>query len=334
MVIGPPDVDQTFESAFELLAMVEAVGDEIGGLSTGPDQDPVLVVPEGGCPEPDRPLLLIDVRAKEIAYRRQQSSLIRRTPSAEQDLLAHPGIEVDSEPLQIAFDLLQHEASRKLTDHRERLLLWEIQKLLAILCLQGSRQVADVLPLVAPFRQGGFRAEALLVAGQDRASQHFDLCPRVIHIELPLDGESRSGQQIRHRISHRGTPTMSDVERPGGVGADKLDLSPLPCANPRPTVLLPRGEDPRNHLLPEGLGQEEVQVTGASHLYPVYELRVQVEVAPQQFCNVPGPAAGRPSQGEGDRCRQISEARLGGVFPDHFGPLDRRHFTCLSRSSQ
>ena len=60
-MIGPPDIDDALETAFELLLMVGDVGSEIRRLAVGADDDPVLLVTQFGCAKPRRTVLDIEM---------------------------------------------------------------------------------------------------------------------------------------------------------------------------------------------------------------------------------------------------------------------------------
>jgi hypothetical protein len=63
VVVCAPDVDQVVEAAAELLGHIADIGREVGRLTIRAIDDPVLVVAEIGAPEPDGPVLLVDVSA-------------------------------------------------------------------------------------------------------------------------------------------------------------------------------------------------------------------------------------------------------------------------------
>ncbi len=64
VMVGAPDVDEVLEAAAELLGHVADVGREVGWPAVGSDDHPVLVVAEGGRPEPQRAVLLIEMAAR------------------------------------------------------------------------------------------------------------------------------------------------------------------------------------------------------------------------------------------------------------------------------
>ena len=57
VVVGTPDVDQLVEPTAELLGNVADVGGEVGWSAVRADDDPILVIAEGGRPEPERAVL-------------------------------------------------------------------------------------------------------------------------------------------------------------------------------------------------------------------------------------------------------------------------------------
>ncbi len=327
VVVSPPHINEVVKPTLELVPMIEAIRKKVRGLPVSPDQDPVLVVPEGRCGQPDRIPLLIDVLAKEIPDDLEYPSLIRRTPTAEQGLFAEPGIKAHPKAFQIPFELLEHDAGGIFTNDRKTLAIREIDKFLAVLLPQRGREIPDILPMIPFLGKDHIQSKALSIPGEHRASQHLDLRPSVIDVKLPLHGKPHRRQQIRQCIAHRGTTAMPDVEGPRRVRADELNLRLFPCTDLTPTILVPRPEDFRTHLLPETFGEEEVKVPRTSDLHPLHDERIKNEAVLKEFRNVPGLAAERPGEAKGNGGCQIAKGGLDRVLPDHLESLDRRHLT-------
>ncbi len=71
------------------------------------------------------------------------------------------------------------------------------------------------------------RAAQLLVHAQaQRVAEHPHLNTRIVEVILALDLIAGGGQQTAQHVAHHGATRVADVERAGGVGADKLDQDP------------------------------------------------------------------------------------------------------------
>ena len=60
--------------------------------------------------------------------------------------------------------------------------------------------------------------------GQHRAAEALHLRAGVVDVELARDRRAAGQQQARDRVAERRPAGVADVQRPGGVGADELDV--------------------------------------------------------------------------------------------------------------
>ncbi len=82
-----------------------------------------------------------------------------------------------------------------------------------------ARHVVDVVAVVAVL--GDLAAFA---DGHDRRPQVLDLAAEVVEVVLARDGVAGSRHDPAEQVAGEGAAGIADVERPGGVGRDELDV--------------------------------------------------------------------------------------------------------------
>ncbi len=76
---------------------------------------------------------------------------------------------------------------------------------------QVSGYVADVLPQVTALRELHRLSQEFLVPSPDAPGQQFDLVPRVVVVELPVDGPSAPVQKGGDDIPQGGLASVAEV---------------------------------------------------------------------------------------------------------------------------
>ena len=86
------------------------------------------------------------------------------------------------------------------------------------------RDFSHVLAAVAPLGERHDLAAGLEIAQPDRHDEDVHLPPGVVHVELARDARAGELEELRERVAVGGAAAMADVERPGRICRDELDL--------------------------------------------------------------------------------------------------------------
>ena len=158
----------------------------------------------------------------------------------------------------------------------------------------------QVIPRIEPLgNRADLLAAGLAVAGVDGAGQRVDLGAGVVHVVFPRHREAHVLEQVGERIADHGAPRVPDVERPGGVGRDVLDVDRPALPQVLGAVAGPRGEKLGQARAPELVGKPEIDEAGSGHLDRP-DLRPSLEPGRQAVCDLARLAARLP--GEHERC--------------------------------
>ena len=298
-MVGPPDVDDLVEAAFELVQMVGNVGGEISVEAVLALDDAVLLVAERRRAEPAGAVLDI-----EMAFLRQQVDAAGNEASVVERLFGEPDVEMDAELFEIVAairqlfgqGMLMHigpvwpqqflgtgnqriemqfalllclvvgprriRQPRRAGQHR----LGAAHVLGAVRLLELRRHVAHIAALVGIGRKRQADAVLVEVAQPGRQAEDVHLPAGVVDVILTGDIPAGEAQQARQRGAVGGPSTVTDVQRPGRVGRDEFDLHLLPAAQHRLPEALAVGED---RLDDAGLGtgiEPEVDEPRTRHL--------------------------------------------------------------------
>ena len=121
---------------------------------------------------------------------------------------------------------------------------------------------AHVLEILAGIEALGDRADRLaqrlLVAQVGRLAELVDLGAGIVDVVFLGDGIARLGQQVGQRIAHHGAARMRDVQRPGRIGRDVLDIDLRALAHLRIAIGDARLQALAQPLAPEGVGDLEI----------------------------------------------------------------------------
>ncbi len=281
VMVGPPDVDHPVETALEFLHVVGDVGGEVGRAAVRLDQHPVLVVAVSGGAEPQRAVLFVaQTLVGELGQLGADHVAIIET------LLAVPVVEPDPEGLQIVANPAQHLGHTEAgacSERRVRIKLGDAR----IGGVQLGRQIANIFALIAVFGESMRHAAQFAQARVNRAAERRHLVAGVVDVILALDIEARGAQHFGDRVAHGGAASVPDVQRPGRVGADELDLHLLSLAKPGSSEALLFGHDAVEHCIPAGRSQEKIDEAGAGDLDPGPQPFALAESADQGFGDLP-----------------------------------------------
>ena len=293
MVVGAPEEDQPVEPAPALVPVVGGVGPEVGGRPVGADQRPVLVVPELGGAQPHRPVAVLDHAplAQVVDGLGDGAGLV-------QGALGEPDVELDPEPGQGRLDPGQHPAEGPVGDAGPALGRVEVGQGVALLGPELGGQVGDVGALVAVGRRLGRPAQQAQVGRLDAGPELVDLAAGVVEVVLALDLVAGGGEQVGQGVAGRGEAGVADVQRPGRVGRDELDVDPLPVAEVDGAERLALGQDPADQPGEPALVEPDVDEPGTGHLDPGHPVG-QLQVGDHGLGDRPGRRLGRLGQDQG-----------------------------------
>ena len=255
-VVGTQYVDDLIEAPLQLVAVIRNVRKSIGRFAGTLDQDAILLESYRLASKPDCSVAPGD----QISPVQIPDDGLDRAGRVQRVL-----VEIDVED--------DAEAFLGRTDLREDRLLGRfakgvsvvIDQPFALLGNQRSRDVADVVALVAVFRELGWMSDLLEISGPHGVSEHLHLTPGVVEVILPLHAVSRTREQSSHRVAQNRVAAVADRERAGGIGRDELhlDVSSL-AVRPDPEALaLHQGQELRS---PEPGRQSEVDESRAGDL--------------------------------------------------------------------
>ena len=145
--------------------------------------------------------------------------------------------------------------------------------------------------------------------GRQRGGEAGHLTAAVVDVVLALDVMADRREEAGDGIPVGGVAAAADVERPGRVGGDELDEDPLRRrGRDRPQALAGLAEARQGAPVP-GVGEEEIDESGAGNLDPVDAAaggEIALELRADASCDV----AGRFPQRRGEQHR-----RVGAVVP-------------------
>src|SRR5205814_10145103 len=118
--------------------------------------------------------------------------------------------------------------------------------------------VADILAVVAPFRQGGGPASELKDPRLHAQRQMIDLGAAIVVIEFARYAPTRAVEERRDGVAQGRLASMPYVQRTGGIGGDELDIDRLALPGIAPAVALARRQHRVAPARELGLAKEEV----------------------------------------------------------------------------
>ncbi len=105
------------------------------------------------------------------------------------------------------------------------------------------------------------------VAGQQAPAEGTDLAAGVVHVVLAADHMAAPGEHTGQSVAVASPPAVADVDGPGRIGRDELDLYLLPVADIGAGVpLLPLNQHGGKGIVQPAVIQTEVDKTGTCDL--------------------------------------------------------------------
>ena len=93
----------------------------------------------------------------------------------------------------------------------------------------------------------------------------------IVDVKLLLHGVPRRAQDVRENIAHGGPSPVANVKGPCRVGADELNLDPLPASKVGGAVVLSGSEDFPQGFEPAPANNKDVQESRAGDLGFLYQ---------------------------------------------------------------
>ena len=227
-----------------------------------PDDNPVLLVPEGRGPEPEGSLLPVNE-----AFLLQLPEQLPHAVVPVQLTFAEVSVENAAEDPQILLDPFEDGARGKLGETRDEVLRLFPDVAVPVPLAQLRSQLPDVLPPVAALGKLHRFPQEFPVAQQHRLPQVVHLVPGVVDVILPEHLEADRIEDVRHDIAHDRPAGMADMKRPGGIGADILDLDPPSLPQIGRSVSLPLPVDIAEQAGKSCLPDKEIQKAGTGNLH-------------------------------------------------------------------
>ena len=247
VVVCTPHVDQQVEAAGQLVGVVGDVGQQVGGLSVGAHQHPILVVAAVGAAQPGGAVGAVGGPGGLQGLQDRVGGA-----GADQGPLAGPGVEPHAEARQA----LGHVAAGA-----------------GVAPLQGldagghlGRPLPDVVAVVAV----GGRLGALL-AGHEGFGEGVHLTAAVVEVVLPVRGEAAAGQNVAERVAVGRPAPAAHVQRPGGVRTHELHVHRRPGTEVVAGVTVdPVGDHLTQHVVQPAVVEVEVHEPRPRHLHPAH----------------------------------------------------------------
>ena len=196
-----------------LVQVVGEVAGDVGRLAVALDHDAVLVVTECAGAQPGCAVLLVDV----AGLAQPRDGLVHPAAGVHR-VFVGVDVEVGAELVQRLLDVGEHQVDADVAEGLVLLGVGQAQRVGRLLQdLRGD--VGDVAARVAVLRGG-----LALGGGDQRAGEPVDLGAVVVEVVLAHHVGALRGQQPAQRVADGGPAGAADVDRPGRVGRDELQV--------------------------------------------------------------------------------------------------------------
>ena len=306
-MVRAEEVDGRVEAPGALVDVIGRVGREVRHLAVGLDEHPVLVVAEVGGAQPCGPVELEDVPllAQPFHATLHGTRVVQRA-------LGVPRVEVRAEELEHLLLLRKLQGVRRLAKRDELLVLWQGEEL-RMLGDDARGEVRDVGTVVAVLGDG-----SALSDGHHRGTKAVHLHAAVIDVELGRDLRARGREHAGESVAHRGPAGVTQVQRPGGVRGDELDVDASTGQEAAAPVIGARLHDLPCQR-PLGVGSETDIDEARPGDLRLGDPRHPVEARCHQCGDLPGRLPGRLGEREGHRRRIVPVVAVLGPLDDDFG---------------
>jgi hypothetical protein len=190
---------------------------------------------------------------------------------------------------------------------------------------QPAGQLGDVLAVVGVVGKHHVAPEVLLVADPDAPGEPVDLGAGVVVVVLPVHLPPGPGQQLGDGVAEGGLAAVADVERPGRVGGDELDVHRLAGAVLRAAVVSVPLQDVGERAGHGALGQPEVDEPGTRHLDRVDAECAGVDPLGDLLGDLPRSASQDAGEGHGHVGGPVAVVGIAGTFQNDFARVLDTH---------
>ncbi len=129
-----------------------------------------------------------------------------------------------------------------------------------------SRVLPEIFAVVSALRYLAGEPRLLLDAGPEAGGEPVDLDAGIVDVELAGDGVAGPLVQRCDRVAQRRASAVTDVERPGRVGGDELEVDLEPGAGRAAPVIPALLQDRGARVGELVLGEPEIDEAGAGDL--------------------------------------------------------------------
>ena len=136
--------------------------------------------------------------------------------------------------------------------------------------------VSIIVTVVSVFREFDFFSQQFQIPGVDRTGQVVHLVAGVIDIILLLHVVPCRLQQIGQSTAYRRAPSVSHMQRTGGIGADIFQLYLFVRRFGQIAIILPSFHDPCQHVVHPVRVQIKIDKTGPGNFRFLHIRAVQV----------------------------------------------------------
>ena len=303
VVVGAPDVHHLVKAADgELVPVVGDIGGKVGVESVGAAEHvvlqrqllDVLVGLTGGTEllrqnvgglQPQSAVLLI--RPAPVG---EQLHGVRHIAALVEGGLKEPLVVLDAVAGQIGLHLGDVAAQAELGQRVVAHLLLAVQVLVALLLVEGLRQLADIVAVVAVLRElhRVLALDDLEVARLQTLGEFLDLVAGVVDVELTGHVGAGLLQHAGQRIAQHTAAGVAHVHGAGGVGGHEFHHVLLPRQHIVLTVARTGGLDAGDGVGIPLAAQPEVQEARACQLHGGEVAALQRHVVDEGLCHLPG----------------------------------------------
>ncbi len=219
MMICAPDINDPVKTPVEFILVIGNISCKICGQAVGPEQDFIFFIPEKGRPEPECPILFVNIIAfPQIIYHFFNFALIM------QRFFTEPDIIVNTEIVQGFFDIA-YLFLQGIFNHSLPTLSRTYGKILIFIFPNNTLdRIDNILTGIAVFRELHILPHQLQISGFQRLSEYLNLVAAVINIEFPFYIVASPGQYIGQRIPQCSAAGIAHVQIASGVGAYEFHL--------------------------------------------------------------------------------------------------------------
>ena len=270
-MVGPPQIDDPVKPPSEFIGMVRNIRRKVSRNAIIPDHHPVLVVAEGSGLQPQGPVLLIHVTLLQ-----QSVTGFFDFICFVQSLFAKPYIKANIETFQI---FLQRRQLFLIGDGLklfQPLCFLHLQEAVAILINDALCRIDNVVTMVSVLGEFDFFSQQFQIPGIDGTGQIVHLVASVVDIIFLLHVVPRRLQQIGQSTAYRRAPSVSHVQRTGGIGADIFQLYLFVRRFGQIAVILPGFHDAGQHVVHPVRVQIKIDKTGSGNFRFLHIRAVQI----------------------------------------------------------